>query len=178
MCEITDTFYLHMDDTKLWGPKKAFLYLALAAGVKGTEEDSIYKFICRFIQNQVPGKDEQTILSLSHILYYWLFPFSDSKQLSNLDPTSYCHCATIISKLMTNLVVRSGIPPQEWTSSDISREITDHLRITFQNSDQFEYIIPVLKAFFSFLSEKQLQSQAKEIFQDLSKLPLLEGKEF
>ncbi|PKL60688.1 MAG: hypothetical protein CVV33_01405 [Methanomicrobiales archaeon HGW-Methanomicrobiales-4] len=34
---------------------------------KRSEEDSIYKFVYRFIQNQASGKVEQTTLSLSYI---------------------------------------------------------------------------------------------------------------
>lgn len=168
MPDMTSQYYCRMDESKYWGPRKAFIFLALAAGADSSQDDAMHSFIHRFIQNQVPGKDEQTILSLTHVLYYWLFPFSDSRELASLDPDSYRHCASVISTLMKHLVIGSGIPPMEWTGVDISRSISDHLRSSPDLEGRQHYIIPILSSFFSFLSEEQLQPHAKEICQVLS----------
>lgn len=164
----TNRFYCRMDESRHWGPKKAFIFLALAAGVDSSQDDAMHSFIHRFIQNQVPGKDEQTISSLTHVLYYWLFPFSDSQELASLDPDSYRHCASVISTLMKHLVIVSGIPPMEWTGSDVSRSIEDHLRSSPDLEGRREYLIPILSSFFSFLSKEQLQPHAEEICQAIS----------
>jgi hypothetical protein len=163
MRDIAEIFYCRMDETKRWGPRKAFIYLALAAGVDGSEDGALSSFIYRFIQNQVPGKDEQTILSLSHILYDWLFPFSDSRQFAAMDPRAYRHAAPVISSMMRSLVVQSGISPDEWTPADIRALLSDSLGPDSRESGYASYIIPVLISFFSFLAEDNLQPHAREI---------------
>ncbi len=163
MPALTTQYYCRMDESQYWGPRKAFIFLALAAGVDSSRDDAMSTFIYRFIQNQVPGKDEQTIRSLTHVLYEWLFPFSDSRELASLDPDSYRHCAPVISTLIKYLVIGCGIPPMEWTGADISRSLTDHLITSPDLENRQHYIVPILLSFFTFLSKEQLQPHADEI---------------
>ena len=161
--ECKGSFFTNIDDSRNWGPKKAFLYLAHEQGTDTNDSDAVRSFLREFISTQAPGEDEQSIQSLSDILFYWIFPFSDSKQIASLNPEAYSHAAGIIGSLMSGLTIGQRLSPHEWTGPDISRALSKELISHHRAQKNLQYLIPVLHSFFLFLDEYGLQPHAGEI---------------
>lgn len=167
-CKVS--FFNNLDDPRHWGPKKAFLYLAHEQGTDTTDPKAVNSFIRKFITMQAPGEDEKTSQSLSDLLYYWIFPFSDSKQIASLNPEAYTHAAGIIGSLISGLTIGHRLSPCEWTAPDITRALSKDLISHHRAQKNLQYLIPVLHSFFLFLDEYALQPHAGEIADELQAL--------